>query len=35
MMRLLSVCLRILAAIFSLFPLRRRVAFLSRQGEKP
>lgn len=35
MMRLLSVCLRILAAIFSLFPLRRRVTFLSRQGEKP
>ncbi len=35
MMRLLSICLRILAAIFSLFPLRRRVAFLSRQGEKP
>lgn len=35
MMRLLSVCLRILAAIFSLFPLHRRVAFLSRQGERP
>lgn len=35
MMRLLSVCLRIIAAIFSLFPLRLRVAFLSRQGEKP
>lgn len=35
MMRVLSVCLRTLAALFQLFPLRRRVVFLSRQSKVP
>ena len=35
MMRVLAVCLRLLAAVFQLFPLRRRVAFLSRQSHVP
>lgn len=35
MMRILAVVLRLLAAIFQLFPLRRRVAFLSRQSHVP
>ena len=35
MMRVLSVCLRLLAGLFHLFPLRRRVAFLSRQAKTP
>ena len=35
MMRALSVCLRLLAALFQIFPLRKRVAFLSRQSKVP
>lgn len=35
MMRVLSVCLRMLAVLFQLFPLRRRVVFLSRQSKVP
>ncbi len=33
MMRVLAVCLRLLAAFFRLFPLRKRVVFLSRQSK--
>lgn len=35
MMRVLAVGLRLLAAIFQLFPIRRRVALLSRQSQTP
>lgn len=35
MMRILAVGLRLLAAIFQLFPVRRRVALLSRQSQTP
>lgn len=35
MMRVLAIFLRLLAAVFRLFPLRRRVAFLSRQSHVP
>lgn len=35
MMRILAVGLRILAAIFQLFPIRRRVVLLSRQSQTP
>lgn len=35
MMRILAAGLRLLAAIFQLFPIRRRVVFLSRQSQTP
>ena len=35
MMRVLALCLRLLALLFQRFPLRRRVVFLSRQSKVP
>lgn len=35
MMRILAVGLRLLATVFQLFPIRRRVALLSRQSQTP